>query len=84
MTTEINTLLNTTVDGTGNNYNLYFEIKDSSLPDYVDIRFYSTLSSAKNPSATQEKWRTTLPSESIDELSDTLIEYLRTKVMEKV
>lgn len=84
MTTEINTLLNKTVDGTGNNYNLYFEVKDSSLPDYVDIRFYSTLSSSKNPSATQDKWKTTLPLESIDELSDSLIEYLRTKVTEKL
>lgn len=84
MNKELNTLLNTTIDGTGNNYNLYFEIKDSSIPDYVDINFYSTLSSAKNPSATQDKWKTTLPIESIDELSDTLIEYLRTKVMEKI
>ncbi len=84
MTTEINTLLNKTVDGTGNNYNLYFEVKDSSISDYVDIKFYSTLSSAKNPDASQIKWQTTLPVEAIDELSDTLIEYLRTKVMEKV
>lgn len=84
MTTKINTLLNTTVDGTNNNYNLYFEIEDSSLPDYVDIRFYSKLSSTKNPDVAQDRWRTTIPVEAIDLLSDTLIEYLRTKVMEKV
>jgi hypothetical protein len=84
MTTKSNVLLNETVDGMGNDYTLYFDIKDSSLPDYVDIKFYSKFSSAKDPNASQVKWQTTLPLEAIDTLSDTLIDYLRTKVMEKV
>lgn len=80
----MDTRLNTTNDGAGNNYDLHFEIKDSSIPEYVDIQFYSKLSNAKNPDTIQVNWQTTLPLESIDELSDTLIDYLRTKVTEKL
>lgn len=72
-------LLNSTLDGTGNSYNLYFEIKESSLPGYADIRFYSTFSSAKDPEATQDKWKTTLPLRSVESFTEVLVQYLQSK-----
>ncbi len=76
---EINRLINSTVDGSGNDYELHFEVKDSSLPKHIDIRFFSKISNK-----TQERWRTTLPEESVDCLVETLLEYLREKMKEKL
>jgi hypothetical protein len=82
--TKIQTKLNSTVDGTGNIYSLFFEVTDSSINGYADIRFYSTLTSAKDPTNTQDKWRTTIPIESLDTLNDAISEFLREKVKEKL
>lgn len=81
---KIQTKLNSAVDGMENIYNLFFEVADSSLPDHVDVRFYSTLSSAKNPDNTQDKWRTTMPIESLDTLNDTITDFLREKIKAKL
>lgn len=65
-------------------YNLYVDIKESSLPDYVDIRFYSTYSGAKDKEAEQTKWMTTIPLESLDALNNTIIDYLRQNIKSKL
>lgn len=65
-------------------YNLYVDIKESSLPDYVDIRFYSTFSGAKDKEAEQTKWMTTIPLESLDALNNTIIDYLRQNIKSKL
>lgn len=65
-------------------YNLYVDIKESSLPDYVDIRFYSIFSGAKDKEAEQTKWMTTIPLESLDALNNTIIDYLRQNIKSKL
>lgn len=81
---KIQTKLNSAVDGMGNTYDLFFEVADSSLKDYIDVRFYSKLSSSKNPDNTQDKWRTTMPIESLDTLNDTITDFLREKIKAKL
>ena len=81
---KFNTLLTTDVDIAGNKKNLFLEIEDSSNPDYTEVKLYYKLNGSKNPDVIEDVYSTTLPLEAIDELSDTLIEYLRTKVMEKL
>ena len=77
------TTLDTTTDETGNKYDLRFEVKDSDIPEVVDIRFYSRLSSSKTGSG-KVLYEFSVPLEGVDEISDTLIDYLRTKTMEKL
>lgn len=67
-------LINEVVDIHGKFYRLYFEIKKSSLPNYYDLRFFSTYSGASNPDAEQTKWKTTLPKESIQKIINSVLE----------
>lgn len=81
---KFNTLLTSAVDFAGNKSNLFLEVEDTTNPDFVDFRIFRKLESSKNPDVIENVYTTSLPLEAIDELSDTLIEYLRTKVMEKL
>lgn len=61
-------LINDVVDGQGQSYKLYFEVKQSSLPNHYDIRFFSTFSGAADVEAEQTKWKTTIPKEALHEI----------------
>lgn len=69
-------LINEVIDIHGQSYKLFLELNDSKTKDYVDIRFFSTFSGAKDPNAEQTKWKTTLPIESILDLSDSVVSFL--------
>ena len=80
---RVTELLNST-ESREDGYNLYVDIKESSLPEYVDIRFYSTFSGAKDPKAEQTKWMTTIPIDSLDALNNTITDYLRLDIKSKL
>lgn len=70
------TLLNRVIDGQNQSYELFLELKPSSLSNYFDIRFFSKFSGAKCVEAEQTKWQTTLPRESLLTLLNSINEEL--------
>jgi hypothetical protein len=80
---KVNTLLNSTTSR-DDSYELFVDIKESSLSEYVDIRFYSKFSAAKDKNAEQTKWQTTFPIEALETLNDSIIEYLRENIKSKL
>lgn len=54
-------LLNEVIDGQGQSYKTFLELEKSSLPNYYELRFFTTFSGAKDPLAEQTKWKATLP-----------------------
>lgn len=81
---KVNTLLNSTIYSEEDSYELFVEIKESSLPEFVDIRFYSKFSITKNKDAEQTKWQTTFPVEALETLNDSITEYLRENIKSKL
>ena len=70
--TKMKQLINETVDRHDGIYRLYLELNKSNLPDYYDIRFFSTYSGASNPDAEQTKWKSTLPKSALENLQQSL------------
>jgi hypothetical protein len=71
---KVNTLLNSTTSR-DDSYELFVDIKESSLPEFVDIRFYSKFSGAKDKNAEQTKWQTTFPVESLNKLNQAIKQF---------
>ena len=70
------TLLNRVIDGQNQSYELFLELKPSSLPEHFDIRFFSKFSGANDPDSEQTKWKTTLPRDAIINLANYITEEL--------